>query len=1125
MPPKLSPPTPSHQLIRQRLHDRLDEALDSVAWLIAPAGAGKTSLLADWVRCRDESLVWFRVDRGDRDPARFFKALAQALPTAGQRRLPRFEPEHLLDLAGFTQRYLRAWYSAAPDRVLMVLDNLHEASDPAHGGAWFLAAMIVEKPPDATLVVSSRQAPDGQALALSASPDHLRLDYADLRCRDEEALQLARQLGLGTPDAGLLASADGWMAGVSLLMRVGAGDADRCQPEAEGEGRGAARAASGACATSATSATSTSGTSGTSGAGAAGSDGRDCALFEFFATRAFDALSASSQDLLLAHAFSPCIRPESADRLLGVRHSARELESLWRAQFFVERRVGPDGRTDYLCHPLLRGFLQDSVRKRWTPSVRTELWRRQAAEAERLGDHDTAIELWLQAGDREAAARLLLADAPTLLAEGHHDSWLDRLERLGEPAPSQLAELAHWEGNFRRLRSPSRALACQRRAHEVWLAEGNQGGQLLAACAIIHTVFSRLRDWDDALPWIAEAQRLYTALENSPQASGFQHGDTEYRALASGYSITLMFPGHPLLARWYQRACELLQVWPWQEPQQALSSFVMCYAWWHGYIDVLRDVSRKALQSLRSSPARLGSQLTPLLWVATSGSADGLACDAERREALDRVVALCESSGLAAPIQQAWMRVMHGAFTRRDQELGRRARARISGDDTQHPATRGLMLISILIYEQLQENWDEVIARAEHVLAEDPAISNWLFGGHIVRLELAQTLAHVGRHDRAAHWANDILAFSKTNDSPGLVMLATLVLAAGAMAREDWASADDLLRRGFGLARHQGFRGLCAPAGYQAKLAARALAAGIEPGWTRQLIRDQQLPAPDSCLPNWPYRIRIEVLGPFRLYIDDQLQARPGRAQQRVLELIKALASQGGKAINSEALARAIWGDGDDAAAQAALDIALHRARRLLGDNACLLHRDGLLSLNPATVDLDLWHCQRLLERIAVATTEGGDGGEAGGNCGGIGNGVGVGAGAGNGAGNGAGVGNGRDHCSLREACTAKLADLARELLLRYPEPMLAGEKDWGWLLAARQAWQRQLAGRARDLARACLAHGLTGMALDVIERALEDEPQAQDLGRLHEAALAAFASRPATPEAALTMTDSPSSN
>lgn len=1048
MLPKLSPPNPSRLLARPRLHQRLDEGCRSVVWITAPAGAGKTSLVAGWSRTRSEPLCWARVDRADRDPATFFRAMAQAITTRDRPRLPVFEPEHFLDLGGFTQRYLRTWYGALDPRTLIVLDNLHEAAEPTGEPAWFLAALVLERPPEVTLVLSSRQAPDGPLLPLTLDPEHIRLDYGDLRCRDEEAEQLAGRLGLAAPDAALLARADGWMAGVSLLLRTGSDPADRRPARDHDASNG------------------------------------ESALFATFASQAFEALPATSQDLLLTHAFSPCIRPEAADRLLGVDGSKRALQSLWQAQFFVERRIGPDGRTDFVCHPLLRAFLQNRVRQRWSPASLVALCQRQAEAFEASGEHEAAIGLWLQAGDRAAVVRLLLTEAAEMLAQGHHGAWLDWLNRLGDVPPAHRAALAYWEGKFLRMRAPARAIACQQRAREAWLADGHLEGQLLAVCAILEAFFARWKDWDAALPWIDEAQRLYQALTAEagesigPVGARFAGSDAEYEAIASGYGVTLMHPGHPLLAIWYTRACELLRHASWGEPQLALSSFVMCHAWWHGHFHTLREVSRQALHAIRSGTDRLGVQLTPLLWVVTAGNVDGKACDAERKAAAGLLVARCERSGIRALRHHAWMRALHGAFTRRDLRSGDLARARIEALDTNRPAGRGLTLISMLAHEQLKGNWPLVIEQSEFLLAHDPAIRDWLFGGHVVRLELAQVLAEVGDHERAAYWARDVLAFARRHDSPGLELLAVLVLAAGEIARGRLDQGDDLLRRGLSLARIQGHLALpCAPPGYMATLAARALAADIEPAWVRQLIRDQQLPALAPSLPRWPYRVRIEVLGPFRLIVDGVIQTRQGRAQQRVLELLKALAAEGGLAVNGQALANRIWQDSDGAAALAALDIALHRARRLLGDSACLLLKDGQLSLNPAFVDLDLWPVRQAFEKIDAVTASL--------------------------------TGDDRSAVEPAADAVATTVELARNLSRDYPATLLAGEREKAWVLEARQAWRRRLEAAAGSLARACLSCGRIPLALDLIERALEEHPGSPDLMRLHADAVERFGPLP----------------
>jgi hypothetical protein len=59
---------------RQRLIDRLEESLaERQVFVCAPAGFGKTSLLADWAGQSRWPVAWLSLDRGDNDPSRFWR--------------------------------------------------------------------------------------------------------------------------------------------------------------------------------------------------------------------------------------------------------------------------------------------------------------------------------------------------------------------------------------------------------------------------------------------------------------------------------------------------------------------------------------------------------------------------------------------------------------------------------------------------------------------------------------------------------------------------------------------------------------------------------------------------------------------------------------------------------------------------------------------------------------------------------------------------------------------------------------------------------------------------------------------------------------------------------------------
>jgi LuxR family transcriptional regulator, maltose regulon positive regulatory protein len=66
--------------VRPRLLQALDDRLARGLILVcAPAGLGKTALLADWVRRGDRPVAWLSLDAGDNDPARFWRHVVAAL--------------------------------------------------------------------------------------------------------------------------------------------------------------------------------------------------------------------------------------------------------------------------------------------------------------------------------------------------------------------------------------------------------------------------------------------------------------------------------------------------------------------------------------------------------------------------------------------------------------------------------------------------------------------------------------------------------------------------------------------------------------------------------------------------------------------------------------------------------------------------------------------------------------------------------------------------------------------------------------------------------------------------------------------------------------------------------------
>ena len=107
--------------------------------------------------------------------------------------------------------------------------------------------------------------------------------------------------------------------------------------------------------------------------------------------------------------------------------------------------------------------------------------------------------------------------------------------------------------------------------------------------------------------------------------------------------------------------------------------------------------------------------------------------------------------------------------------------------------------------------------------------------------------------------------------------------------------------------------------------------------------------------------IRIQTFGRFNISLSGRPDSPNGKAQQRPLALLKALAAKGGHDVCCSLLWECLWPDSDGDLGARNLTITLHRLRQLLGDNAAVLCHDGKLSLNERLCWLDVWQFERIV--------------------------------------------------------------------------------------------------------------------------------------------------------------------
>ena len=212
---------------RPRLAERLDEGLDpGLALVCAPAGYGKTVLLADWARCRERPVAWLSLDAGDNDPARFWRhtlgALDRARPGVAERVGPLLGPPAPPSFEPLVTALLNDLAVPSDDReLLLVLDDYHLiSSQPVHASLGFL---LEHRPPGLHVVLASRADPPLPLARLRARGQLAELRAGELRFTGDEAAALLQQVaagsGMALPDAAVAALAartEGWAAGLQL---------------------------------------------------------------------------------------------------------------------------------------------------------------------------------------------------------------------------------------------------------------------------------------------------------------------------------------------------------------------------------------------------------------------------------------------------------------------------------------------------------------------------------------------------------------------------------------------------------------------------------------------------------------------------------------------------------------------------------------------------------------------------------------------------------------------------------------------------------------------------------------------------------------------------------------------
>jgi ATP/maltotriose-dependent transcriptional regulator MalT len=933
---KTTRPLLSEILPRERVFKMLEAASDApLTWVSGPPGSGKTTAVASWLDHAGIPCLWYQIDEGDSDPATFFYYLGLAVADfEGDERasLPLLTPEYHAGLLAFTRRYAQELYARLKPPFVIVFDGYHEvpASSPLHE---VMREALREMPPGGRALVVSRVDPPATLARLRANRQLAHIGWEELRLTREETASIAAQrrgnLSREAQDA-LYEKTQGWAAGLVLLLQ----QARMGVPIAEAPDFATRQL-----------------------------------VFDYLAGEILQKSDARTQEFLLQTAHLAQMTPALAQALSGDAGAGETLARLHRENYFVALREA-HAEPVYQYHPMLREFLLARAQEAMPKERRRQLQKAAAALMEGAGQVEEAVALARDGHDWDALAGLIERHAGAMFAQGRAETLVHWVEELPGEFQHSHPWTVYWAAASQVQRAPREGRLGFERAYELFRAQGttDEPGMVLACSGAMYAILYELDDFSLLDRWIAVLDDMARAGVRLPTP------EAEARVASSMFiSLTLRQPQRRDIEPWVERALSASQ----QVPDPNLKMFVGLLAaltlMWTGVYVRARGLI-EAMRRLASAPGVSPFSLLTLKNVEAMYhmlNAEREPCLAAMREGLD----IARATGVQTWSFQLLANGYGGALGGRDLEaaapLARQLEAQAGG------AGR----FNLCLYHHFQA-WEAMLrkdlmrALQQEKIALRMAIEvGCPYFEALTRLALAQVLADCGDERKCVTHLRQMRAIARDIDSRHLEYTCLLGFADIALEHGRQRPGLNALRRGFALGREHGYQHFLwwRPAA-MARLCAHALGAGVEPEYAKSLVQRRALAPerPPLDVPDWPWHIRVQALGGFRLLRHGEpLAAASGKAQRRPLELLKVLIAHGGERVAEELITDAMWPRIDGDSAHRSFTSTLHRLRKLLGEDRALVLHEGKLSLDARYLWTDVWALERLFAEIDAAVQSG----------------------------------------------------------------------------------------------------------------------------------------------------------
>jgi LuxR family maltose regulon positive regulatory protein len=375
-----------------------------VVGVTAPAGYGKTTLLAQWAHQDDRPVAWVSLDRFDDDPGALLTLLAAAFTRIAPGDRDRLVGLGRMSVLGRAAPRLASVMRSSRSPFVLMVDDLHELRSPdCHD----VLSVVISGVPAASQLVTASRFEQPHMPRLRALGEGMEVIMRDLALDAAGAEQIFSQARVDlTPEAAVAAAerTEGWPVGLHLAALIA-----RDTP--------------------------------TTGAAVRGDDRY---VADYLYSESLSRLTPPQQQFLRRTAVLEHLNAPVCDAVVGQSGSQEQLRTFEALSLFL---VPLDPRREwYRYHGLFREFLLGELR-RVEPELIPTLHLRAADWYESNGMREMALEHLMLTGEKRRSVALVTELAlPTFLA-GQIATVLRWLSALGDDAIKAyppLGVLAGW---------------------------------------------------------------------------------------------------------------------------------------------------------------------------------------------------------------------------------------------------------------------------------------------------------------------------------------------------------------------------------------------------------------------------------------------------------------------------------------------------------------------------------------------------------------------------------------------------------------------------------------------------------------------------------------------------------